>query len=71
MTKDLSVIAEDLNVPVQDVYLIDDSPHKRIGNQNFIQIAEYNGSNQKDEDLIRIIKEIYKLLGLTYEEKMI
>lgn len=56
LSKDLNVIAQDLKINVKDVYLIDDSPHKRIGNQNFIKIEEYNGEKRDDADIIRIIQ---------------
>lgn len=48
MTKDLRVVASDLNVDVNDIYLIDDSIHKRIDNQNFIAIKEYEGKDSND-----------------------
>lgn len=49
------MVAKDFGIDVEHAYLVDDTPHKRIGDQNYMHIKTYDGKEANDSELIRII----------------
>ena len=44
--KDLQLVSAKLQIPLENILLVDDSSNKKVGNQNFIQISAFNPENQ-------------------------
>ena len=43
MKKDLRVISQDHDISLHDILLVDDSPEKRVEEQNFLHIKPFEG----------------------------
>lgn len=56
--KDLTVVAEDYQVPLQNVLLIDDLPRSFVKGQRFVHVNSYTGKSF-DTELIRVAIQVY------------
>ena len=58
LAKNLEVLAKAYEVPVDEIILVDDTPKKRIEEQNYFHVKTYDGTDAEDKEILRVIEYI-------------